>query len=68
MKIKVMMHPARSAELAAQKPIDSNVAGEIRWDTIVEHMRDGGSLTPKEDVEAFVITNTGIQFFVKRKP
>jgi hypothetical protein len=68
MSIKRMLHPSASADIRVQQPtIENNVAGFIGWDRLQEALRDSGELTPKEEVEAFVITDTGIQFYVKRR-
>lgn len=68
MAIKRMLHPSASQDIRVQQPqIDNNVSGFISWESLAENMRDGGALTPKEEIEAFVVTDTGLQFYVKRR-
>lgn len=67
MPIKVMLHPSLAPTLPhAREHIDSNCAGFVSWERLTDVMKASGNLLTGESIEAFVLTDDGIQFFTRR--
>lgn len=65
---KVMLHPQSAVRLrTVAEHIDANVAGRISWRRLVEAFRDSDEIRPIEEIEAFVLDDEGIQFYVRRR-
>lgn len=68
MIFKTMLHPIHANGLRAQRiEIENNIAGFISFSRVAELMRQTGELKNSETIEAFVLTDDGIQYFVKRR-
>lgn len=66
---KVMLHPQRATTLrTAILSIDGNVAGYISWSRLIDAMRVANEFNDGERIEAFVIENDGITFYMKNRP
>jgi hypothetical protein len=64
---KAILHPVQSVRLRTiTEHINSNVAGRISWRRLVEVMRAAGELKRDEELEAFVVDDEGVQFYVRR--
>ena len=64
----VMLHPQDAIDLRARSyPIDANVAGFISWGRLVDALRASGEIPEVEEVEAFVLTDRGIHFYVRSR-
>lgn len=68
MTIKVMLSPRgdRCVDIRQHRHIDSNVAGSISWSRLSQQMRAMGEIKADEVIEAFVIDDSGIQYYVRR--
>lgn len=65
---KVMLHAQCAVRLrTVAEHIDANVAGRISWRRLVEAFRDSAEIGPTEEIEAFVLDDDGIQFYLRRK-
>ena len=62
----VMLHPQFAARLRTERHhINANLANFISWRRLVDEMRRSGEIKADETVEALVLTDDGIQYYVK---
>lgn len=64
---KVMLSPRRSAGLLERQHIDANLTNFISWSRLIETMIAAGEIKSSEEVEAFVLEERGIQYYVRRR-
>lgn len=65
---KVMLHPQLADDLRTKiVGIENNVAGSISWERLAELFRQSGEMFPEEEIEAFVLSDDRIQFYVRRR-
>lgn len=66
---KVLLHPKNASRLQGpERPyVNANVTNFISWSRLVEELRASHEIRPREEVEAFVLTDDGIQYYVKTR-
>lgn len=67
---KVMLHPdpTHVARLRHElQRIDANLTTFISWTRLVEELRASAEIKPSEEIEAFVLMDEGIQYYVRRR-
>lgn len=68
MQPKAFLHPTLAVDIRTRREsINSNVAVFISWSRLESLMGNSNEISSFEDIEAFVVTDDGLQFFVKGK-
>lgn len=64
MAIKVMLRGCTEV-LNTPKKIDANLVSFISWGRLAETLKASGEIKPNEELEAFILGDAGIQYYVK---